>query len=119
MFGQSRRSARNFLAVLLCGCWVALTLVFPVVQSQRVSHETQVVDCVSASLPSTTPFSDTSIDESTLRLSQSVSKIDVIERYSLPGQLLKQWTLSTSTPAHGGASVFNPSLLTLGIALRL
>ncbi len=119
MFGPSRRSTRNFLAALLCGCWVALTLLVPVIQSQHVVLKTTVVDCVSASLPSTTPFSDTSIDESTLRLSQSVSKIDDVERYSVPSRLLKQWTVSTSSPSHGGSSLFNPSLLTLGIALRL
>ena len=119
MFGQLRRPTRSFCAALICGCWVILTLAVPIAHSHCFTQPTVTVDCLTANVPASTPFSDTSIDESTLRLSQAVSKIDAVGNGLSASYMRKQRAGCSCLVSAGGSSALNQSLLTLGIALRL
>lgn len=119
MFRLFARSLRNHFAAWLCGCWIALTLAVPVVQSLRVDHHAVEVDCVSAAVPTSVPYSDTSVDEASLRLYQAGPRIDFGGPGAIANSLVAKAFELASTSVQHRDHAWHPTLLDLGIALRL
>ncbi len=119
MFRLLRRPANKQVAAWLCGCWVALTLVVPLAQSVRMDDGVVTTDCVSASVPASAPYSDTSVDESSLRLSPAVTRIDFGGFAEVVDPLLGCSIVSDTLCARQLSGANKSTLLDLGIALRL
>lgn len=119
MFGPLRCPAGKFLIAVICVCWVALTLVEPVAQSLQDKDRSSSVDCVTATFGVSTPFANTSVDELRQRLQQSIVKIGAVRHDYAACCMLAQNSLRSFSLSSGGALADKPSLLTLGISLRL
>ncbi len=119
MFRFVRYREKHSIAALLCVCWIALTFAVPLAPSLRPDHRATELDCVSAAVPASLPYSDTSIDESSTRLLSVTPRIDFGGLSNFCDPLIRRASHFAVTTRVLGSGVSKPSLLALGILLRL